>query len=152
MKKALTAFLLTSALATSPLFAQGPGNGRGPGRMVDRRVNMLTTFLSLTPNQQTQATTIFTSAGASAAAVRVTLQSARQSLANAEKTNDTAAIDQAAATIGNLTAQLTAAESKANAAFYQTLTPDQQTKLNQIQNMRRGQFGGTGPGGQRPPL
>jgi Spy/CpxP family protein refolding chaperone len=142
MKESLTAFLLTSALFTS-LFAQGPGGRRDAASMVQRRVNFLTTLLSLTNNQQTEATTILTNAAASAAVVRTSLRTARQSLADGVTRNDSATIDQASTTIGNLTAQLTSTEAKSDAAFYQILTPDQQTKFNQLKSQR---------GPMRPPL
>ena len=154
MKETLTSFLLTSVFAASML-AQKPAGPRDPATMIQRRVNLLTTVLSLTSNQQTQATTIFTAAAASNMVVRNNLQTARQSLADAVKNNDTAMIDQLSTTIGNLTGQLTSGDAKANAAFYQMLTPDQQTKLNQLKSQRPGMFGGTGPGpgaaGRRPP-
>ncbi len=150
MKKTLTTFLLTSALATQLLFAQGPGNPPNPANMVQRRVSFLTTLLSLTSNQQTQASTIFTNAASSATVARGSLRAARQSLADAVAKNDTAAIDQASTTIGNLTAELTSTEAKADAAFYQILTPDQQTKLNQLKSQGPGLFrGGMGPAGRR---
>jgi Spy/CpxP family protein refolding chaperone len=141
MKKPLTAFFLASAFITS-LFAQGPGGRRDPASMVQRRVNFLTTLLSLTSNQQTEATTILTNAAASSAALRTSLRTARQSLADAVTRNDTAGIDQASAAIGNVTAQLTSTEAKSDAAFYQILTPDQQTKFNQLKSQR----------GPRPPF
>jgi Spy/CpxP family protein refolding chaperone len=149
MKETLTAFLLTSVFATSML-AQRQGGPRDPATMIQRRVNLLTTVLSLTNNQQTQASTIFTAAAASNMVVRNNLQNARQSLADAVKNNDTAMIDQLSTTIGNLTAQQTSSDAKANAAFYQMLTPDQQTKLNEIKRQRPGMFGGMGPGGPGP--
>jgi len=46
--------------------------------------------------------------------------------------DDSAGIEQAANTIGNLTAQMTAAHAKAQAAFYQTLTPEQQEEYKEI--------------------
>ena len=153
MKKTLSAFLLTSVF-TASMLAQAPGGGPpGPGRMIQRRVDLLATVLSLTPNQQTGAVTIFTNAAAASMVVRNGLQTARQGLADAVKRNDTAAIDQNATLIGNLTAQLTANDAKAEAAFYQSLTTDQQAKLNQLKTQGRGMFGGMGRGGPgRPPL
>jgi Spy/CpxP family protein refolding chaperone len=62
-------------------------------------------------------------------------------LSSAIKTNDTAAIDQAAATIGNLTAQMISNHAKAQAAFFQILTPDQQAKMTQFES-RHEHFGG----------
>ena len=71
------------------------------------------------------------------------MRTANQSLVDAVKKNDTAAIDQVSANIGTLQGQLTAIQSKADAAFYAILTPDQQSKYH-IGPM--GGPGGMGPG------
>jgi hypothetical protein len=44
------------------------------------------------------------------------------------------AIDQAAATIGNVSAQLTAIDAKAEAAFYALLTADQRARYDELGN------------------
>ena len=142
MKKTINTFLWTSALATSLLFAQGRGTPPDPATMAQHRVEFLTNLLTLTTTQQQEATTIFTNAATAEAAVRTNLKTAHDNLKAAIQKNDTAAIDQIALTIGNLTAQSTSIDAKANAAFYQILTPDQQTKFNQS----HGGFG-PGPGG-----
>jgi len=144
MKKALTIFLLNSALATSLILAQGRGNPPTPAEMVERRVTFLTNQLSLTASQQQQATTIFTAAATASTALRDSSRTAHQSLGDAVKANDTAAIDRVATTIGNLTAQQTSTDAKAEAAFYQILTPDQKTKLAEVRGP--GRPGGFGPG------
>jgi Spy/CpxP family protein refolding chaperone len=131
MKNKLTAFLVTSAVATSLLLAQRPGNPRNPEMMVQHRVESLTTQLGLTSAQQQQATTIFTNAATAGASVHGNLKLAHQNLEAAVKNNDTAGIDAAATAIGNFTAQQISNESKAQAAFYQILTPDQQAKFAQ---------------------
>lgn len=148
MKKTFTYFLLTSAFATCLAFAQRPGD-KPPtaANFAERRIQHLTTLLSLTSDQQQQATTIFASAATAQSAVRDGLKNAHQALKDAVKTNNLSAIEQASTTIGNLTAQSTSANAKADAAFYQILTPDQQTKLNQIQDQHHGPFGGAGLGG-----
>lgn len=112
--------------------------------MAARRVAMLTRRLSLTADQQTQATTIFTAAATANATTYTSLSSVRQQLNDAVKANNTAAINQAANTIGTLTTTLTASDAKANAAFYAILTPDQQTKFNSSHGP--GGFGGAGFG------
>jgi Spy/CpxP family protein refolding chaperone len=149
MKKLFPRFLLTSVFATSFLLAQPPGP-RGtppdPATMAQHRVSFLTTALTLTTAQQQQATTIFTNSALADSTVHDNLKTAHQSLSDAVKNNDTAAIDRVSATIGNLTAQLTSNDAKANAALYQILTPDQQTKLTQLHD--RGPGGG-GFGGRR---
>jgi Spy/CpxP family protein refolding chaperone len=119
--------------------------------MVQRRVSFLTTLLSLTAAQQQQATSIFTTAATAGATVFSSLKTARQSLETAVKNNDSATIDQVSATIGNSTAQRTANDAKADAAFYQILTADQQSKLTQFEAQGGGFGPGHGPGPRRHP-
>jgi Spy/CpxP family protein refolding chaperone len=147
MKDRIQKLLLTSTFVTTLLFSQKLGNQPDPATLVQHRVNFLTTILSLTAAQQQQAMTIFTDAATTALTVRSNLKTAHQSLGNAVKSNDISSIDQVSITIGNLTAQQVSTKAKANAAFYQILTPDQQAKFNQIQSQRHGRFGGRGPGG-----
>ncbi|HUQ93461.1 MAG TPA: Spy/CpxP family protein refolding chaperone [Bryobacteraceae bacterium] len=135
--------LLTAAAVAATLsFAQHPGHKRGgtppdPAAMVERRVTQLSASLSLTEDQKEKATTIFTNASTAAQSLRSTLKTTHESLADAVKTNNTAAIDQFSATLGNLTGQLAAIQGKADAAFYAVLTADQQSKFNES---RRGGF------------
>ncbi len=145
MKKALGIFVFSLALGVSG-FAQAPSTGRNPGNFVQRRVEHLTTVLSLTSAQQQQATTIFTNAATADASVHSSMAAARQTLKTAVQANDAAGIEQAATTIGNLTAQTTVNQAKAEAAFFQILTPAQQTKLTQLESENHGPMG---PGGWR---
>jgi Spy/CpxP family protein refolding chaperone len=147
-----TRFMIAAAFSATLMLAQGPGGRRGPGgtppdpqQMAERRVNFLTRTLNLTDAQKSQATTIFTNAATAAQSIHTNMQTARQTLRDAVKKNDSAAIDQAAQTIGNLTGQLTSIEGKANAAFYAILTPDQQTKFDS--GPGRGFGPGMGPQG-----
>jgi Spy/CpxP family protein refolding chaperone len=151
MKKRIAIFVLTSAFAASVVSGQtqAPRPAPDPAKMAQRRVARLAAFLSLTPDQTTQAGTIYTTEATSAASLQSSLRAARQGLVNAVKNNDTATIDQESTTIGTLTAQLTSLESKADAAFNQMLTPDQQTKLAQLRGLGPGLFGG-GRGGPGP--
>jgi len=142
VKNKLTLLLLSGALGTALMFAQTPGKTHSPANFVQHRVNFLTTLLNLTTAQQQQATSIFTSAASSDATVHSSMKTARQSLNAAVKVNDTATIEQSSTTIGNLTAQLTLNKGKADAAFYQMLTPEQQTKLTQFESQTHGRFGG----------
>jgi Spy/CpxP family protein refolding chaperone len=153
MRKTTIAILLILTCATLLLAQTAPTNAPqppDPATMAQRRVQHLTTLLNLSAAQQQQATTIFTNAATAASAARNNMRSAHQALATAVKNNDAAAIDQAAAAIGTLTAQMTSAEAKANAAFYQILTPDQQSKLSQLEAERPGFGLGMGPGGMGP--
>ena len=141
MKRTIISFLLLSALA----FAQRSGNPPDPATVAQHRVDRLTTLLSLTTDQQQQAKTIFTNAATAGTAAHDSMRAAHESLAAAVKKNDIATIDQASTTIGNLTAQLISIDAKANAAFYQILTADQQSKFD---SQGPGRFGaGPGPGG-----
>lgn len=144
--KTLSTFLLTTVLAASLALAQHPGRGRNPEGRVQHRVTFLTTLLSLTTAQQQQATAIYSAAATAEAALHTSFQSAHQGLADAIHANDSAGIEQNATTIGNLTAQMTANHAKADAAFYQILTPDQQAKLTQFESQNHGHSGmGMGP-------
>jgi Spy/CpxP family protein refolding chaperone len=115
--------------------------------MVQRQVEHLTQRLTLTTAQQAQANTIFTNAQAANQSIMTTLRQARTSLAAAIKSNDTASIATLSSQIGTLEGQMTANNSKAEAAFYTQLTPDQQSKYTP-----GGGFAGRGigPGGPGP--
>jgi Spy/CpxP family protein refolding chaperone len=146
-----TNVLALFAAGATMIFAQGPGPRTGepptPEQRIQMRVNMLGTRLQLTEAQKTNATSIFTQAYNSAASVRTSLDAARQAIADAVKKNDTATIDQNAATLGTLSGQLTAIDSKADAAFYAILTADQKAKYDEHP---MGGPGGPGMGGRGP--
>jgi Spy/CpxP family protein refolding chaperone len=133
MKKATLMILLLVGVATTLMLAQSGPKPPDPAMMAQHRVEFLTNMLDLSQAQQTQASTIFTTAARSQAATMQNMHAAHQALQTAIKNNDGAAIDQAAATIGNLTAQMTAAHAKADAAFLQTLNSNQQNKFLQLQ-------------------
>ena len=140
-------FLTLSVLGATFLFAQPPARTPSdPATLVSRQVNRLTTVLTLTPAQQQQATTIFTTSVTADQASRTALTTARQNLNTAVKNNDVGGIEQAATTIGNLTAQITTSDSKAQAAFLQILTPDQVTKYNSMGHGPMGAGRGFGAG------
>src|SRR5215467_9226732 len=143
-KKAFFLALLTFGFAPTLLFAQHPGDMGDPATHVQHHVQHLTTVLSLNPSQQQQATNIFTSAMNGQSSIHNDMKTAHQSLETAIKNNDQNGITQASNTIGNLTAQMIAAHAKAQAAFYQILTPDQQTKFSQFESEGPGMrhFGG----------
>lgn len=144
MKKISLMFLILIGVA-SLLIAQGPGGMPDPATMAQRQVQMLTQDLKLTSAQQQQATTIFSAAATAQSTTQPSMRTAREALGIAVRANDAVGIDKAATTIGNLTAQATTTRAKADAAFYQILTPEQQAKLAQIRSNR----GPGGPGGPR---
>src|SRR5438270_5430377 len=104
MKRVLLSFLFASVFATTLTFAQPYGGAPTPADMAQRRVNFLARQLTLTTAQQQQATTIFTNSATADASARASLKTAHQALTDAVKANNIAGIDQAAASIGNLTA------------------------------------------------
>lgn len=146
MKRTIATFVLTAAFGLSALVAQTSttGTAGGRGNSVQHRIEYLSTLLSLSSAQQQQATTIFTTAVTADASVHSSMSAARQTLKTAVQANDAAGIEQAATNIGNLTTQMTANQAKADAAFYQILTPAQQTKLNQFESQGHGRMGGAG--------
>jgi Spy/CpxP family protein refolding chaperone len=144
--KVIAVLALTSALAGAQ-----HGNPPDPAAMAQHRVDFLTRQLSLTPAQQQQATTIFTEGANNAKSVHDQMQAAHQNLQAAVQKNDTAAIEQISASIGNLMGQMTAAHAKAEAALYQTLTPEQQSKFNQMQSHHGFGMRGHGDPGGHPP-
>ena len=133
--------------------AQGPRRG-GPGgqppdpqQMIEMRVNGLARRLNLTEDQKANATKIFTDALAASENARTNSRTTRESLAQAVKSNDTAAIDRLSATLGTLNGQITAIDSKAEAAFYALLTAEQKTAYDQRRPGHMGPGGQMGPGG-----
>ena len=150
------AMLAAAALLPATLSAQrfGPradGAPPDPAAMVANQVERLTTQLSLTAAQASQATTIFTNAQSAAAPLRASLNTNHEAMRTAVKNNAILTIDQLAASNGLLSGQLEAIQNKANAAFYAILTVDQQAKFDPIGPGGFGGPGGRGRGGPPPP-
>lgn len=140
MRKKVTLTLgLILACATSFVSAQtnGARTSWSPASIAQHRVSYLTTVLSLTPEQQQQANTIYTSAAASAQSLRSQMKTAHQGLQAAIQKNDVAAINQFSTAIGGLVAKQTLDEATAKAALYQSLTAEQQSKLTQLEGQHR---------------
>lgn len=127
-------------LIASPLLAQGPrrfaaGGGEGPGGGMG--VGFLAGYLNLTESQKTQAEAIFSAARTASEPVRGRMTSAREALEAAVRAGKTdAEIDAASASIGSLSGQLTAIQSKAMVKFRAILTPEQLTKLDSREGRR----------------
>lgn len=132
MMKSVFHAVAGTMLLTFSLLAQQPGTPPTPTQMVANQITRLTTLLNLTSAQQTQATTIFTAEQTSLSTVRSSMQAARTTLQTAIESNDTASIAAQATQIGTLTTQEIEAHATAQAAFYATLTADQQTKYKQL--------------------
>jgi Spy/CpxP family protein refolding chaperone len=133
MKKVAT-FVLALTLG-SLAFAQAP-TPTSSADQAQRQVKYLTTVLSLTTAQQQQAKTIYVNSATAEQTMHTSMRQAHDTLRIAVKSNDTASIDEAANTIGLLTAQMESARAKADAALYQVLTADQQLKLSDLQSQR----------------
>ena len=141
MKKSITRIASVAALTTVALLAQGPrpengdhggGAGNNPpdvATIVARQVKFLTTLLTLTTAQATQATTIFTAALNSITPLETQITTAETALSTAIKANTTAAITTQSAAIGTAHGQIVGIKASADAAFYLLLTTDQKTKL-----------------------
>jgi len=143
----VTVFLALTSIA---VMAQH-GNPPDPAKMAQHRIDFLTKQLSLTPQQQQQTTTIFGEIANNAKATHDQMRTAHDNLKAAIQKNDAAGIEQAANTIGTLTTQMTVAHAKAQAAFYQILTPDQQAKMNDMESRHHGiGWRHGGPGGPPP--
>jgi Spy/CpxP family protein refolding chaperone len=130
MLKTLLVFSAAIALSTALVFAQAPGTPpvtpQDPQTMAQMRVNFLAVQLTLTDAQKATALSIYTNAYTAGQTIQSSLQTNRQSITDAVKANNTAAIDQLALASGTLNGQLTAINAKAEAAFYAILTTDQQ--------------------------
>jgi hypothetical protein len=145
MKKFLTRTAALAVLSAGAILAQGPmhnefGGGGGTSTtnppdvatIVAHEVSFLTTLLTLTTGQQTQATTIFTNALNSITPLQTSITTARTALSTAVKANDTAGITTQSTAIGTAEGQITLIQAKADAAFYALLTTDQKTKLGTL--------------------
>jgi Spy/CpxP family protein refolding chaperone len=130
---------LVTFLALASMFATAQRKGPpDPAEMVQHQVGFLTKHLSLTTQQQQQATTIFTQAATNGKTFHDQMKTAHESLQAAVQKNDAGGIEQASNTIGNLMGQMTATHAKADAAFFQTLTPEQQTKMSEMHSHHGG--------------
>ncbi len=146
---------LTAALALACMEGLAQRTPPTPAEMAQREVARYTSLLSLTQAQQDQATAIFTAEATDEQGTRQSERTARQALETAVTNNDTASIQQQAASLGQLQGQSLASRSLAEAKFYATLTADQKTKLADLKQQHllggSGGPGGRGPGGPGGP-
>lgn len=143
--------VLTAALALGCVEGFAQRTPPTPAEVAQREVARYTALLTLTQAQQEQATAIFTAEATDEQGTRQTERTARQALETAVENNDTASIQQQAASLGQLQGQSLANRSLAEAKFYATLTPDQKVKLADLKQQHvlggPGGPGGHGPGG-----
>lgn len=127
-----------------------------PAEMASHQVQRLTEFLSLSTEEQAEATTLYTAAETAVANDRSSMEAARAALVSAIESNDASAISSAATQIGTLMAQQQQAIATAEAGLYKVLNSDQQTKFKTLLSRGPGGFGppggphGPGPGGPPP--
>lgn len=145
MNRNVARILVVALASTLTVAAQRGPRPDGPTDTVQnsadaiaRKVTFLTSLLTLTTAQAAQATTIFTNAGAAVTPIQTNLSAARTSLKAAVQSNNTAQIDQLSTQIGTFTGQITAAQSKAEAAFYAILTAEQRTRYDAVGGGRGG--------------
>ena len=135
-------FAAIGALAAGMAFAQAPGpstSGKPPAsahgmarNMFRQHMDEVAQKLNLTDAQRQQFHTIFQQAHQSAMPVREELKANREALAAAVKADRSADIQQLATARGKLVGQMTAIYAEAHAKFYQTLTPEQRVKADQM--------------------
>lgn len=130
--------------------AQSAPTPPSPAEMAQHRVERYTTLLSLNATQQQEATTLFTEEATSESTLRASERTAHEALETAVKADDTAAIQQAATTLGQLNGEMTSTHALADAKFYASLTADQKTKFEELEG-RHGRRGPGGPSGPPPP-
>jgi Spy/CpxP family protein refolding chaperone len=120
--KALSHYTRLKSLSTIP---------KSAGKQA-KYISFLAAHLSLSTGQQAEAADIFAAASTSVAQLKTTIKTTRKSLGESVKNNDSVGIDKTSLTIGKLVQQRHSISAKANAAFYQTLTADQQAKFSQL--------------------
>ncbi|MGA3095016.1 MAG: Spy/CpxP family protein refolding chaperone, partial [Bryobacteraceae bacterium] len=130
MRRNLIGLAMVAALAAGAVIAQtGTGKlalGAGLRQRIIKNLN-------LSADQKTQAKAIFQAAKQAGAPIRTQLQANRQAMVAAIKAGDAAQIQSLATAGGALQGQLMANRASAMAKLYAMLTPDQQTKLDQMQ-------------------
>jgi len=110
-------------------------------RRTNWMVRQLTNELNLTTDQQSQVRNIFAEAHKSQQALEPKIREEHLALKSAVKSGNDAEIDRILQSNSQLNTQLQAAHIKAMAKVYKILTPDQQTKFDQMDSSW---FGGPG--------
>ena len=137
----LSAWAVVAALGTVSLFAQAAPAARGKHNG-GKFAREMAASLNLTPDQSGQVKAIFRESTQSARPIRQQLMETRKSLRAAVKAGDADQIQKLAATEGTEAGQLSAIRATALSKVYKVLTPDQQQKLEELQQSRRGKLRG----------
>lgn len=101
----------------------------------DRFISEIETVLAMTPAQKDQARTAIEHARESAMPIRQELINTNRVLKAAIRSDNTAQIQRLSATEGQEIGQLLAIRSSAVAKVYHTLSPDQRTKADALQQL-----------------
>jgi Spy/CpxP family protein refolding chaperone len=118
-----------------------------PAAVAQHEVERYTTLLTLNPSQVEQATALFTTEATARQAQMANARTARKELETAIEANDTAAIQSAASSLGQIEGANIAAHALARAQFYSLLTADQKTRFAALEKDHM-MGGGPGPGGR----
>lgn len=135
MKNTWLRFAATAAVAGGMLLAaQEPGNQAPPAAVQQphRPGGRIARYLNLTPDQQAQARAEFQAVRQTAQPIRAQLKQLRQEMFQAIEANDKAGIDRLSAQEATLKGQLSALRLEAAARVYQTLTPEQRARVDQM--------------------
>jgi Spy/CpxP family protein refolding chaperone len=142
MKPTLALFAVLGLLPMAQAQTPPPHTPPPPAPIPPRQ--RYTTLLTLNANQVEQATTIFTTEATTEQNSRASERAAHQTLENAIKSGDTAAIQTTATTLGQMSGEMMAAHALARSQFYALLTADQKTKYSQLEQEHM--MGGPGHG------
>ncbi len=144
-----TALLAVFTYSVAPAQTVGTSaNAPTVAELVASRVARLSKILTLTAAQESTATTLFTKEITTLQSLQTGLATAQTAIIAAVEANSASGIVTAATQIGTLTAQQEQAEATADAAFYASLTTDQQTKYKALLSHGLDDYG-TGFGGHR---
>lgn len=134
MKRTLTIFA-TAAMAAGMMLAQPAAKQPEHRRMFRQKMAQ---ELNLNDTQKAQAKSIFGNARQAAQPLRAELKQDREAMRVAVKTNDAAQIEKLSRQEGQVLGKLMAVRTEAMAKFYQSLTPEQRAKVDQLhQNWRQ---------------
>src|SRR4051794_28686450 len=137
MKSKCFKFTGAAILAAGMAFAQSPAepqhHAANRQEWAQHRLDRMASNLNLTDAQKTQAQGIMQQASETAKQFAPQLKQNRQALAAAVKAGNTADIERLSNQQGQLMGKMTAIHSEAFAKIYQTLTPEQRAKADQMQ-------------------
>jgi Spy/CpxP family protein refolding chaperone len=103
-----------------------------------RRLDRMAAHLNLTEAQKTQAQAIFKESHQAARQFAPQLKQNQEALAQAVKANNAAEIERLSAEQGKLMGKMLAIRTQSFAKMYQTLTPEQRVKADQMKGHFRG--------------